>query len=269
MARNKIILSLPREEQEALNICGISQDEQLARISPRALLRDMETAANLFPDTLETLPEYSRLEYICALAASTVKLPTAEAVAGAWRGKKAPIDVANEEPQNLRFSPASGRMLVDDQVIKQAEILDERRRNSDPRDFAHAICCQHPVAVYLGAWFTIFLMGVIFILLLGVVGILIGIDFSGPVKPLIAALVVTVLGYAVLAKSAICSTCRIAIFSFRPFPKHRKAHHIPLLGYTLATALMVIFLFRFRCPSCGTTQKLFGKRHRSSRRGRH
>ncbi len=263
--KNKIINSLSEEEREALALCGIVQDDQLARISPQALLRDMQTANALLPDSLESLPEFSRLEAICQQAAGTVKLPAGEA-APQWQGKMhSPLPQKpfshEEEPENLRFSPATGRMLVEHEARK-ATMLDEERRKADPRDFAHSIRCAHPFAIYLNAWVTWCLAIVVGLLLLGVVGILIGIEYTGPAIPLVAVLIFVVLSYAILLKSATCSTCRISIFSFRRYPKHRKAHHFPLLGHVLPTALSVMFCFRFRCPSCGTPQKLFGKHRR-------
>ncbi len=266
MAQNTIIRSLPHAEQEALSFCGISQDAQLARIGPHALLRDMKAASACFPDTLDYEPELSRLEQICNQAAEKLNLKREDA-AGQWRtpGGHAPHGAAlPEEPEVLRYSAATGRMLVDDQIpAKKAIALDERRRKENPRDFSHAICSQHPFATYLGAWATLFLVVAITVLLLGVAGLLIGIEFQGKEWVMVsAALVGVVLFYAIMLSMATCSTCRISIFSFRRYPRHRKAHRLPVLGYTIATALYTIFFFRHRCPSCGTPQKLFGRRHR-------
>ncbi len=271
MAKNTIIRSLPEDEQAALALCGISEDAQLARIAPQALLKDMEAAAAFFPEDIDTLPELERLEEICTQAATHTRLtrPNAEAVWQGMGGKtsRSGVPSAPEEPEVMRYSTATGRMLVDDQLeARKAISLDERRKKEDPRDFSHAICSQHPVAIYLGAWATLFLICGVLGLLLGVAGLLIGIDFSESSKPLLAGFVACVLFYAFMLGSATCSTCRISVFSFRRYPRHRKAHRLPLLGYTISTALYTIFFFRYRCPSCGTPQKLFGRRHRRSRK---
>ncbi len=265
MAQNTIIHTLPKDEQEALAFCGISQDVQLARIGPHALLRDMQAAQACFPDTLDYEPEFTRLEYICRQAAEKANLkPELNAAPWSAAGRRsshgAPV---SEEPESLRYSAATGRMLVDDQEIgKKAISLDENCKKEDPRDFSHAICSQHPVAIYLGAWATLFLVAVILVLILCVAGLLIGIEIHGQNGILIAgALVAVVFFYALMLGMATCSTCRIGVFSFRRYPRHRKAHHFPLLGYTIPTALHTIFFFRYRCPSCGTPQKLFGRRH--------
>ncbi len=271
MATNSIILTLPKDEQEALALCGITQDSQLARIGPHALLRDLKAASAFFPNAIDAIPEFSRLEYICQQAAESAHLSHDDTKA-MWKstgghhahGTALPSD----EPEPLRYSAATGRMLVDDHLgSNKALSLDERRKKDNPRDFSHAICSQHPLAIYLGAWATVFLVAAIIVLLLGVAGLLIGIEFQGKESVMVAAAtVVVVLFYAIMLSMATCSTCRVSVFSFRRYPRHRKAHHIFLLGYTFATALYTIFFFRYRCPSCGTPQKLFGRRHRRSRR---
>ncbi len=262
MAKNSLIRTLPAEEQQALSLCGITQDAQLAQIGPHALRRDLETAAALFPDTLQQLPGLERLEYLCQQAAGIPSMP-AEDAAQLWQNSAAGVATTPSGTKSRRVSAATGRVLVDDSLDpKQAVALDDRHRRDDPRGFNHAICCQHPFATYLGAWATVLLFFAIGALILGVIGLLIGIDYKDIAIPAIIVLGVLILFYAIMLGMATCSTCRIAIFSFRRYPRHRKAHRFPLLGYTLSTALYVIFMFRYRCPSCGTTQKFFGKRHR-------
>ncbi len=268
MAKNTIIDTLPKDKQEALAFCGITQDVQLARTSPHALLKELETATALFPDTLRYQPELNRLAYICQKAAESVKLPETEAPS-AWQGSdgqamptpgSARPQVEVHAPQARRFSQATGRMLVE-QDIQKAISLDERRRKEDPRGFNHSICCTHPIATYLNAWVTWLLAISFVVLVLCVARLLIGIQFKGAVGVVLAVSIATIIiTYNILLKMAICCTCRVSIFSFRRYPRNRKAHHIPLLGYTLATALSVIFFLRYRCPSCGTPQKLFGRR---------
>ncbi len=266
MVKNSVIRSLSKVEQDALALCGITEDIQLARLGPHGLLRDIETAAKLFPELLEFNPEYSRLEGICRQAANSVALP--EGDMAPWEddaGRRSAFPQA-EEHVVRRFSAATGRMLVEHQA-KKATQLDENRKKEDPRDFSHAIHCAHPFAIYLNAWFTLFLAIAILILLLSVAGLLIGIEVDRTIGLVLAASLVTiVISYAIMLTMGTCSTCRISVFSFRRYPRHRKAHYIPLMGHTLATALYTIFFFRFRCPSCGTPQKLLGRRRHSHRR---
>ncbi len=270
MAKNTVILSLTQPERDALALCGITQDDQLARTGPRALLRELETAARFFPDTLKFTPEYARLEAICKQAAGNTQLPEEEA--GTWNDI---TEVSQPEGNGMalpevstrrHYSRATGRVLMDEDV-KKAQSLDDNHKKDDPRGFNHSICCAHPIATYLSAWATWALAFAVLTLGLCVVGLLIGIKFAGTMGIILAVVLVSiVITYAILLKMATCATCRVPIFSFRRYPRNRKAHYIPLLGYTLATALSVIFCFRYRCPSCGTPQKLFGKHRHTGRR---
>ncbi len=267
MAKKAVITSLSQVEQKALALCGIVQDEQLARISPQTLFQELQAAAAVFPDDLEFHPELSRLEYICAQV--TKGTPSAGASPSAMPEKEklsetyaAPLFAPTAEPEKHRYSAATGRKLVAHEA-RQAAALDDKRKKDNPHNFSHAIHCAHPYATWLGAWFTVFLYLTIACLVLSVIGLLIGIEFDGHAAlPYAAGMVAIVITYAILTNMALCSTCRIPIFSFRRYPKHRKAHRIPLLGVTIPTALSIIFCLRYRCPSCGTPQKLFGRRKR-------
>ncbi len=272
MAKDSVIRSLTKQEQELLALCGITQDDQLAQIGPHALFQEIEAASLLFSDAESEQLELTRLEYICQQAANSIQMSSAEATT-LWQdrgerslpGRTAALPSGSATPSTRRYSTATGRVLVNHEA-KKAEALDEAHKKSDPRDFSHAITCAHPVAIYLGAWFTVFFYLSVIMLALGVTGLLIGIEYPREFAlPVVAAVLFGTVGYALMLSSALCSTCRISVFSLRRYPRHRKAHHLPLLGHTFATALYVIFFFRFRCPSCGTPQKLFGRRRRNRR----
>ncbi len=272
MAGNSIILSLSDSERQALSLCGITRDEQLARLSPKSLLRDMEAAASFFEEEHSEWPGLDRLTDICQRAAERYPLSEKEQEAPKPERTGIPMSGSGFKPSpdatmEHRRSEATGRLLVvDDETLAAAE-LDERRKKDDPRGFTHAVCNAHPISVYLGAWATWLLIAAIILMVLGVLGMLIGIEFKGPGMLIARGLVAVVIIYLVFLHKATCSTCRMHIYSFHHYPRHKKAHNIPLLGYTLSTALFVILLLRFRCPSCGTPQKLFGHRkHRSRRR---
>ncbi len=261
MQKNTVILSLSSIEQEALALCGIKHDEQLARITPQALYRELQEASAFFSHGAERLPNLNRVYEICRLSGANSAQPlparTSEPVPA-----QSDADYSLAQPQKRRCSAATGRMLVAHEA-RQAKALDATHKKEDPRDFSHAIHCAHPFATYLAAWATVFLAIAGLTLLLSVAGLLIGIVYIGPAGLIfVAVLIVVVLNYAIMMNMANCSTCRISIFSFRRYARNRKAHHFPLLGYTIPTALSVIFCLRYRCPSCGTPQKLFGRRHR-------
>ncbi len=133
-------------------------------------------------------------------------------------------------------------------------------KGSDPKDFNHAIRCTRPIAVYLGAWATLLLIAYIAAVVLCLIEVLLGVKFESKflVRAGGAASIICLGAYFLMMRHALCSTCRMTIYSFRNYPRHRRAHYSALLGYTIPTALSVIFLFRFRCPACGTPQKLIG-----------
>ncbi len=222
---------------------------------------------------MEYTPALARLEAICRQAAGdgAAEIASANTIPSPRSEEKQAVQAAEELfprteiIQKRRVSAATGRVLVD-QEARKATALDEARKKEDPRGFSHAIHCAHPFATYLAAWATIFLVIAGVVLVLSVAGLLIGLEYTGSAGLIFAAvLAVVVINYAIMLGLAACSTCRVSIFSFRRYARNRKAHHIPLLGYTVSTALSVIFCLRYRCPSCGTPQKLFGHRHRTKR----
>ncbi len=268
MADNDIISTLPEAERQLLALCGITQDRQLAQIDPAALQKDLASAAEYFGDAAPDSLGIDQIERLCRQAAEKL-LPPADERQPDRSGipmlgfSDVPSHLPSFEPAHgSRRSSATGRVLLGAGTAAKAPEMDEGRKMDNPRSFAHAICCAHPLTVYLSAWLTWLLVATIALLVIGVLGLLIGIDYSGPGKPLAIVLCGIVVAYAILIRSATCSTCRIAIFSFRRYPRHRNAHNFLFFGRTLSTALSVIFLLRFRCPSCGTPQKLFGRRRR-------
>ncbi len=246
MEGNATIAALSPQGREALALCGITQDKQLAAIAPQALRRDMEMAAVLFPENPPAIPALAELEALCRRAAA------AQGV------EEAPIPAATA-PQR---SAATGRTLRRDIAPARAHRLDEHRRMDDPRGFSHSICCVRPFSAYLGAWATWLLVLCALALLACGVGVALGQEWKPALAIATAATAGVALLYGLFLWRATCSTCRIPLFSFRRYPRHRDAHHFPLLGYTLSTALTVMFRFRFRCPSCSTPQKLGGRRRR-------
>ncbi len=274
MADDTIIRTLTDSEREVLALCGITRDGQLAELSLQSLQKEVAAAAAFFPDAHSDLPSAERLAEISRNAIEAKR--QREQAATVLRPDRTGLPMDSNTLQALagpaavhRRSEATGRMLVVDDDAKVAEGLDDRRKKDDPRGFSHAICNSRPFSVYLAAWSTLALAAAVILMLIGVFGLLLGLDYNGPGMPLAYLLCAIFVFYVFMERKATCSTCRIQIFSFRNYPRHRKAHHIPLLGHTLSTALSVIFLLRFRCPSCGTPQKLLGHSHGRRRHHKH
>lgn len=76
-------------------------------------------------------------------------------------------------------------------------------------------------------------------------------------------LVIAVIGYIAVSFRAHCSVCRIRLYSFAGYNRNILAHCYPGLGYVLSTAVHCFFGRKFRCPGCGTTQRLTWVWHRS------
>lgn len=62
--------------------------------------------------------------------------------------------------------------------------------------------------------------------------------------------------YLIISYSCNCRICGQKCFVPRNCLKNRKAHRIPVLGYTLAVALHMLIFRWFRCPYCGTPVRL-------------
>lgn len=62
--------------------------------------------------------------------------------------------------------------------------------------------------------------------------------------------------YLLVSIRARCRVCGQNYFIPRHCLKHKKAHHIPILGYVLALAMHIIFFQWFRCTFCGTPTRL-------------
>ncbi len=264
MAKDSIISTLSADERAALALCGITQDAQLASITPDKLRKDLEQAAEFFPGEIRSIPDAARLHNLCAQATATSCKAMPQKAAVVSDG----LPTAGQ--QNLpSYEPARGRRLKSETIEENGETINLAQpttSHDDSRDFSHAICSAHPTATYFGAWATLALVAACCSILAILFQLLIGIKLSAGHIRIAQVMVAIVVIYYLFLRSATCSTCRIGIYSFRRYPRHRQAHHFPLLGYTIPTALSVIFLLRYRCPSCGTPQKLIGRSSRRRRR---
>lgn len=253
---------LSQAEREELALCGITNAEQLQRCTAEGLMQDLALLQRFFPNHVPTLSE-KRVQSLClaeqaeTVAADADILPemTATSPTEPFKQKK-----------NLREE-----IMIEREAAEQARRLRNTDRNLSPAErlermhglskHFHAIRCSHPLRVYFGAWATLLLVVPFFALLAIPVMILTG-DIEGG-KPLYygIAFAVLVLPWLLIARRAECGVCHIPLYRFGNYPHNRDAHHLPLLGYTLTTALHIIFLFWFRCPACGTMLKINTRGH--------
>ena len=69
-------------------------------------------------------------------------------------------------------------------------------------------------------------------------------------------LVISALFYLMFGLKPRCRICGQGVFVSKSCHRHTKAHHIPVIGYILPTALQMLIFRWFRCIYCGTSIRL-------------
>lgn len=280
----KILASIPPEQRATLKLCGITQDAQLARTSAQALAHDVATCIEHFPTQACEIPLHT-LQQICKAARTQ-----SEAASKSGESAETPTKPQKEENDGLFFTRSYPPLVVSkrrrsrshvsgttpaqplsstNEDIEKTEVDwtrdDEPSTDKQERigaaaayEFHNAVHSTHPIAVYLGAWATILLVLDVCATIIIPTLIILGFELNINIKTVgIAIAAGCALPYFCLTSRAMCSVCRISIYSFKKYSHNRQAHWMPLLGCALPTALHVAFRFWFRCPACGTPQKLF------------
>ena len=277
---DEFLSTLPEAEQKALTLCGITDARQLAKISPQALRQELEQARSFFQgDIPDSLLDEAHLAELCANASqATSTFPdTAEQESEmlATNRIRPNVTVYGAQPQQrddeffVRHQPTESAFLKD---IKQTKApvtnLDPAKAERGKSMRFSTIRCGHPVVVYVGAFATIMLIPAALIVLV----LLWQVVTQGNTLPPerlgtgMAIVLVILAFYFLMNYHARCTVCHIHIFSLRKYPRNKYAFRIPLLGYSISTALRVFFTLKFSCPACGTKLKLGGhSRHRHHR----
>ncbi len=257
------INTLPANIRRQLQLCGITTDSQLAQGEASAICQDLQKAAKLFPEEEIQLSETDICNYIDR-AKSLVNIR-----------KNSPADISTKQ-QALRQEFIQSVSLNDGSASSHSRTSSRRRlkeKISAAEKHKHSggfISAGHPFTLWLGALACI-LVPLFMLSLLLIPNMLLLSDFRplGKIDELYAIIpIVLILPYILTVRLVRCSVCHMNIFTFRKYPFHSKAHRLPLLGVPIATALHVLFFFRFTCPACGTKQKLFRRRHRMHSRVR-
>lgn len=257
METTDYIATLPPEQQKALSICGIYKAEQLTRIAVADLMKDYRQACNYFPEEMAALSE-RRLQSIYEDVVGTEVPEITPDV------QPATPNIDELDANNKKITRQCPTLVLSSRARSRSSVRKSATANMGAlHDKSHCIRCSRPLRVYVSALFTILfyldLVAWVVVPLLFLMGIL------GGVNPyhVIYGLTALALPYFLLGSKGSCTVCNMNIFRLRKFPRNKYAHHLPLLGYNLTTALHIIFFFWFRCPSCGTPQTLL---RRSSRR---
>lgn len=280
---DEFLSTLPEAEQKALSLCGITDARQLAKISPQALLQELEQARSIFPDDIpDGVLGEPRIAEICSAAAQTTdSFPEtveeeSEMLAANRILTKVTVYGATPQKQNEEFfvnhEPTESAFLQDLQQSKEPITnLDPAKAERGKSMRFSTIRCGHPVVVYVGAFATIMLIpaGLIVLALLWQVA-----THGNTLPPerlgIGMAIVMAILAfYFLMNYHARCTVCHINIFSLRKYPRNKYAFRIPLLGYSISTALRIFFTLKFSCPACGTKLKLSGRNSHHHKRQPH
>lgn len=279
-----ILASLSPAEQATLKLCGITQDAQLARAHAEALARDLQVCREHFPEQACEI-SWQTLQRICTDARTQQGVE--ECAPDMSKKKEDHVDdglfftracptlvVANHRKSRHQSgtTPALPLSATDEQIEKQSVDFIPEHRSTDRQEriskasayeFHNAVHCTRPLAVYLGAWATLLLAVDVCAIIIVPILIILGFDILIDIKTVgLAIAVAGALPYVAFTCSAVCSVCRVRVFSFRKYSHNRQAHWLPLLGCAIPTALHIAFRFWYRCPACGTPQKLFRRTHR-------
>lgn len=228
-----LISTLTQEEQRELRLCGITQDEQLAKADPERISTELDMAAKLLSNTTRVLSA-ERLQQICLLAQAQLGI-TVESGSPSARRKQL------EDWGELR--------------MVRSEVM-YRKPQAKGIDRQHA---AHPIALFFASLFLLLLVAatvnmVVFCAYCALFG-------EVPTNELLLMLG----GYAVLwvcyllsIRRARCVICRGTMCSIFTSKRSVHAHYVPLLGHSIPAAFSVLFTFRTICPHCGTLQLLIG-----------
>ncbi len=235
-----LLSALPEETRRELCICGITTDAQLQRSVPSVVWKDLQEARRFFPDESYSLT-LEQLEHICGGQAPHTTAP--------------PKKIEDKQPEYLR---AQKKRRVFGRNKSEASLPAANRHS-----LRSAITHRQPIIAILGAVAAL-MVPVFFIALIASAYILLYTEFRpiGDSAYLYMLFpLIFLLPHLLFVRLATCSICHMPLYAYRPYPHHRTAHHLPLLGVAFPTALFAIFRWKFRCPACGTAQKLYGKFH--------
>lgn len=257
------ISSLPQPEQKALAVCGIYKEQQLTRVPLQTLIAEMEQAAQFFPDDITPLsPErlaaiYQQVVHNLDTAEAQIELeqvveeeatPNAEDDENMFAGTLPTLELRHHSGRKRRT--ASTRYI---------DLTKRDESNATDLQIFHkenAIYNTRPVRTYFSAFFFILMVLCLITFVVMSARLLMRIDEEVNYIVLALLLVFAIFPYFMYTAKTRCPVCNMNIFSLRNYTRNSHAHYFPLLGFTLSTAMHIFFLFWFRCPACGTSQKI-------------
>ncbi|BDS08531.1 hypothetical protein NT6N_35710 [Oceaniferula spumae] len=160
----------------------------------------------------------------------------------------------------------------DDHVVKPLDRGEKRESvsvseglnaglNPESRRFVRGVLHPDPISVRTSAFFALLVQLFLAANLIGIPWLLIHEHLSGDsmlwwVVGISSGLLLSALCYLFWGLSARCRVCGQRQFAPKKCLKNKKAHHIPLIGYILPTAVHALFYKWFYCTYCGTAVRL-------------
>ena len=265
MPHTDLISTLPQPEQKALAVCGVYKAEQLCRLQLSTFLAEMAQAAELFPDTFAGITkERLRDIYLQAITINTRQAPPENDDATLPAEAEAPPmqeagDGTRPLPQLVEKQRVKVRKIAPASSTEEGQInLSKLPRESGAPGRGKSIRNTRPFRTYFSSLICLWMVASCFYLLF--TGIKAMLQFEAPGKlelilPM-GSFFLSVCAFLVYATKTTCPVCNMKLYSIHRYSRNHHAHHLPLIGYTGATALHILFRFWFRCPACGTPQRL-------------
>lgn len=249
------IVHLTAEHRELLDILGVNSPSTLARYNAEQLLTDLRLANTHFERNLP-LPDGRLVENWIAQAQAIMQEETA--------AQQETGTAAAEETDNLP-NRLGGKALPVLTHHKHTPVVSRRKANAKAADhsiskrYMHTRGIRHttPVRTWLGAVIAIlfWLCGLSLLFLLPYI-LLFNHTLLGWHIMAFAFICLILFLYLIVSFRCRCSVCKIRIFSWQRYVRNKKMHAIWGLGRVVPTALHVLLFKWFRCPSCGTAQRL-------------
>ena len=163
------------------------------------------------------------------------------------------------ELATVKVSPSTDRVAL----IRAPRASTNQGRNPESRFYIRGVLHSHPMSVKMGALVTICVMIMIPLAVVSALLLLLSGElprhFAWVPGWLIAfPLVLPLFGlaYMIWGLGASCRICGHKLFRNSAHFKHKRAHHLPLMGYVLPLCLHILLFKWFRCTHCGTPVRL-------------
>lgn len=264
MDKEDYISTLPQAEQKALSVCGIYKARQLRSINFTTLYSDMLQAAEYFPDDIKLISK-ERLAEICEHAGM---LPEEEKPEQPETQPQQQIETVNTDFERI-LPPLERKhgtrhrspLKPENNTIDLTKV---KSGNTDKRaaDKSGAICNTHPFRTLFSALVQLWLVASLILCVVLAIRLLLGMETKITFVHLAILFLSGVLPYVFYTRKTKCPVCNMSLFTLQNYTRNKYAHKLPVLGYSVATALHILFFFWFRCPACGTSQKLFKRKRR-------